>query len=221
MIEIKQLRFTPAQPRVAQPHRYVPPFEISGNALGFRIDAAGTNPSAATLRSPARTRSDTRLWDGWSAKCETGWQLVLKAAVANSGARIETESWLEPAQYSPIGGRGESLAHIDADGSARTRMRPGSTTEKCPGQSSRPVRTSAMTLPTTVGPSAGRRNSTIPQLAGKLELHASSPKSLSKVSSTRAAHGHPLSCAKVHLDRRCPAHPFESTERRAPRHEVQ
>src|SRR5882757_9747037 len=34
------------------------------------------------------------------------------------------------------------------------------------------------------GPSAGSRNSTIPQLAGRPERHASSPKSLSKVRST-------------------------------------
>jgi hypothetical protein len=76
---------------------------------------------------------------------------------------------------------------VPGEGSARTRMRPGSTTEKCPGQSSRDVRTSAMTLPTPAGPSAGKRNSTIPQLAGNPERHASSPKSLSKVRSTRAS----------------------------------
>jgi hypothetical protein len=67
------------------------------------------------------------------------------------------------------------------------RIRPGSTTEKCPDQSSRDIRTSAMILPTPAGPSAGKRNSKIPQLAGNPERHASSPKSLSKVRSTRAS----------------------------------
>jgi hypothetical protein len=85
---------------------------------------------------------------------------------------------------SPGGG---IAAPYDPGGRTRTRMRPGSTTEKCPGQSSRAIRTSAMTLPTPVGPSAGKRKSTIPQLAGRPERHASSPKSLSKVRSTRAS----------------------------------
>jgi hypothetical protein len=76
---------------------------------------------------------------------------------------------------------------VPGGGSARTRIRPGSTTEKCPAQSSRDIRTSAMTLPTPAGPSAGKRNSTIPQLAGNPERQASSPKSLSKVRSTRAS----------------------------------
>ena len=76
---------------------------------------------------------------------------------------------------------------VPGGGSARTRIRPGSTTEKCPGQSSRDVRTSAMTFPTPAGLSASKRNSTIPQVAGNPDRHASSPKSLSKVRSTRTS----------------------------------
>jgi hypothetical protein len=99
----------------------------------------------------------------------------------------------EPAIVSRRGYKDQTYFRLPVDcgapdeGSARTRIRPGSTTEKCPAQSSRAIRTSAMTFPTPVGPSAGKRNRTIPQVAGNPERHASSPKSLSKVRSTRAS----------------------------------
>jgi hypothetical protein len=56
-------------------------------------------------------------------------------------------------------------------------MRPGSTTENRPAQSARDVRSRAKRLRTSVGFGIGNRNSTIPQVGGKPEALASSPKS--------------------------------------------
>ena len=40
-------------------------------------------------RFPQRTSWASGQWDGWRAKCETGWQLALKPAVVSSVLRIE------------------------------------------------------------------------------------------------------------------------------------
>ena len=60
-------------------------------------------------------------------------------------------------------------------------------TEKYPCQSVRELKASVMILPTALGEGIGKRNSTMPQGAGKPNRHASSPKSLSNVRRTRAS----------------------------------
>ena len=70
-------------------------------------------------------------------------------------------------------------------------MRPGSTTVKCPTQSARSSIFAARMAPTPSAGGIGNRSSIIPDDAGNPTCQASSPKSLSKVSSTRlsrAAH---------------------------------
>jgi len=37
------------------------------------------------------------LWDGWRAKCESGWRLALQPAVVTSGAQIDIAGCLQPA----------------------------------------------------------------------------------------------------------------------------
>lgn len=71
--------------------------------------------------------------------------------------------------------------------SRRIRMRPGSTTEKLPAQSSRVAIMLTKRLPKSPGCGMGVRNNMTPQVAGSADIFANSPKSLSKVSKTRAS----------------------------------
>ena len=80
-----------------------------------------------------------------------------------------------------------SICRGDPTGRGRIRTRPGSITLKCPGQSDRLVSTSVMRVPTSVGFGMATRNNTTPQWAGSPNRHASSPKSLSNVTKTRAS----------------------------------
>jgi hypothetical protein len=57
---------------------------------------------------------------------------------------------------------------VDIGGSGRIRKRSGSTTEKFPGQSLRWDRIDALTAPILDGGGAGKRKSTTPQPAGRL-----------------------------------------------------
>jgi prophage regulatory protein len=52
-----------------------------GRSMIYQMQAEGRFPQRISLASG--------LWDGWRAKCETGWRLELKPAVVTSVARIE------------------------------------------------------------------------------------------------------------------------------------
>jgi len=78
----------------------------------------------------------------------------------------------------------ETLAQ-DLEGRDLMRTRPGSTTENCPAQSSRLPTMLAMAGPTSAGDGIGRRNRTMPAVAGSPARQASSPKSLSNARRTR------------------------------------
>src|ERR1700730_16912656 len=78
-------------------------------------------------------------------------------------------------------------ADVPRQANARIRTRPGSTTEKCPAQSSRAVIRSVRRAPTSLGFGIAMRNNTTPRVAGSADARASSPKSLSKVSRIRAS----------------------------------
>jgi len=82
----------------------------------------------------------------------------------------------------------------DFEGRDLMRTRPGSTTEKCPAQSSRLPMMLAMAGPTSAGEGIGIRNRTMPAVAGNPERQASSPKSLSKVRRTRFSR---MACANT------------------------
>ena len=69
--------------------------------------------------------------------------------------------------------------------SGRMRIRPGSITVKCLVQSVRSPILAARTAPPSAAAGIGERNSTTPDDAGNPTCQASSPKSLSKVRSTR------------------------------------
>jgi hypothetical protein len=80
--------------------------------------------------------------------------------------------------------RDTSSAYFDG-GSARVRMRPGSITENRPAQSCRLSMIRDSVRPAAAAAGIGSRKSTTPHSSGSRRRKASSPKSLSKVKSTR------------------------------------
>lgn len=111
-------------------------------------------------------------------------------AVSRARVSVVPRSSRGPAVPRRRAGRGgrplsELLAGFIRYTSGRMRTRPGSTTEKCPGQSSRAVMSMAIRDPTSFGRGIGTRNSTMPHPAARGALLASSPKSLSNVSKIR------------------------------------
>src|SRR5882762_8102283 len=88
-------------------------------------------------------------------------------------------------------------------------MRPGSMTEKWPAQSSRDVTMLLSRDPISPGFGIGVRNSTTPHLLGSADALASSPKSLSKVSSVRSSRvAHASTSGSAHTWGRIP-HPHD------------
>jgi len=61
-----------------------------GDRLAIRHRAAERR-----MKDGSRSASSwaSGLWDGWRAKCETGWRLELKPAVVTSVAQIEVVNW--------------------------------------------------------------------------------------------------------------------------------
>jgi hypothetical protein len=71
--------------------------------------------------------------------------------------------------------------------SGRIRIRAGSMTVKCPAQSVLSTIRAARVVPTSATGGIGNRSNTTPEDAGRPTRQASSPKSLSKVSTIRAS----------------------------------
>ena len=119
----------------------------------------------------------------------------------------------EPAAPSrPLETRSALQHFLHRQANTRIRTRPGSTTEKCPAQSSRAVIRSARRAPTSLGFGIGMRNNTTPHVAGSADARASSPKSLSKV----AESARPLPPEPESPDGLCPALRLSASRHRGP-----